>query len=107
MFVGGNVNEFEVEKEDRGDPAVDGGVQLDVGVAEHTFDITGVHFDCEIADADEVEAQRSKRTKKAVEFDLGLGIPGLAFTPRDGTETRRAAAPVWTILREEPPYTAN
>ena len=33
---------------------IDGGIRLDVGVAEHTLDITGINFYDEIADADEV-----------------------------------------------------
>ena len=33
---------------------IDGSIQLDVRVAEHTFDIAGIDFYDEIADADEV-----------------------------------------------------
>ena len=56
------------------DPAIDGGIWLDVGVAEHTFDITGVDFYDEIADADEVKVRSAERMKESIEFDFCLGI---------------------------------
>jgi hypothetical protein len=59
VFVGRDVCQFEVEKENDRDLAVDGGVRLDVGVAEHTFNIACVHFNNEIADANEVEAHHA------------------------------------------------
>jgi hypothetical protein len=34
---------------------VDGSIQLDVGIADHTFYVTGIHFDYEIASADKME----------------------------------------------------
>jgi hypothetical protein len=66
VLISGNMNQFEVEKEDCGNPAIDGCVQLDVGVAEHTFDIAGIHFDCEIAYADKVEVHCPKHMEKTV-----------------------------------------
>ena len=45
MLVCWNVNELEVEEEDSCDPVVYGSVWLYVWVAEHAFDILGIHLD--------------------------------------------------------------
>jgi len=45
---------------------VDGGIQLDVGVTEHTFDVAGVNFDDEVADTDEVEAHGAECAEESV-----------------------------------------
>jgi H2-forming N5,N10-methylenetetrahydromethanopterin dehydrogenase-like enzyme len=79
VLVCGYVDEFEVEEEDGGDPPVDGSVRLHVRVTEHTFDITGVDFDDEIADADKVEAHGLERTEETIEFEFCLRVTRLAF----------------------------
>lgn len=60
MFVGRNVNEFEVEEEDGSNSVVDGGVGLDIGVVEHALDKFCIHFDHQVADAKEVETEGAK-----------------------------------------------
>jgi hypothetical protein len=59
VFVGGDVHQFEIEEEDGGNPAVDGSVGLDVGIAEHTFNVTCIHFNYEIVDANKVEVHHT------------------------------------------------
>ena len=66
------MDEFEIEEEDGSDPPIDHGIRLDVGVAKHTFDVTCIYFDDEIADSDEVEAGGTERAEETVKFDLGL-----------------------------------
>ena len=68
MLVGRYVLELEVEEEDGGDPPVDGGIGLDVRVAEHTFDVAGIDFDDKFADADKVETGSTEGAEEAVEF---------------------------------------
>ena len=68
MLVGGDVLEFEVKKEDCRDPPVDGSTWLDVGVAEHTFNVACVYSDNEVADADEVKARGTERAEKAIKL---------------------------------------
>jgi hypothetical protein len=55
VLVGRDMHQLEVEKEDGGDPVVDGSIGLDVRIAKHTFNVACIHFDDEIADADEVK----------------------------------------------------
>ena len=66
------MDEFEIEEEDGGDPPIDHGIWLDVRVAKHTFDVTCIYFDDEIADSDEVEAGGTECAEETVKFDLGL-----------------------------------
>ena len=101
------MNELEVEEEDHGNPAIDGSIWLDVGVAEHTFDIACVNFHNKIADANEVKACGVECTKKPIELELHLRIMRLALGPQDGTKTQRAAAAIGAVLHENPPNTAN
>ena len=54
MFLGRDVDKFEVKEEDHGDPAIDGGVGLDVGVIEHSANENCIHFDYKVVDANEV-----------------------------------------------------
>jgi len=49
------VDKFEIKEEDGGDPSVDGGIWLYIWVAEHTSDVTCIHFNYEVANADDVE----------------------------------------------------
>jgi len=49
------VDKFEIEEEDSGDPSVDGGIWLYIWVAKHTSDVACIHFNYEVADADNVE----------------------------------------------------
>jgi hypothetical protein len=108
VLVSGYVDEFEVKKEDGGDPSVDRGVRLDVGLAKHTFDVTCIHFDNEIADSDEMKAGGTERAEEpAVEFELRLGVTRLAFVPREGTEARWPATSIGTNLSEDPTYTTH
>jgi hypothetical protein len=73
--------ELEVKEEDGGDPAIDCSIQLDIGVAEHTFDIAGVNLHNKLADADEVEAGSAEGAEESVELQLSLGVAGLTLVP--------------------------
>jgi hypothetical protein len=66
--------EFEVEKEDGGDPAIDCGIRLDIGVAEHTFDIAGIDFNNKLVDTNKVEVGSTEGVEETVELQLSLGI---------------------------------
>jgi hypothetical protein len=68
------VLEFEVEKEDGGNPAIDCGIWLDIGVAEHTFDIAGINFNDKLTDTDKVEAGGMEGAEETIELQLSLGI---------------------------------
>ena len=54
MIVCGDMDEFELKKEDGGDPAIDRGIQLHIQVAEHTFNVAHIHFNNEVSDTDKV-----------------------------------------------------
>jgi len=81
---------------------IDCGVRLDVGVAEHTFNVAGIDFNDKVADADKVEARGTERVEETVQFEFRLRVVRLALVPQDGAETRRAAAAVGTVLHENP-----
>ena len=55
MLVCGDVDKFKIEEEDGSDPSVDGGIWLYIWVAKHTSDVTCIHFNYEVTDADDVE----------------------------------------------------
>ena len=74
------MNELEVEEEDHGSPAIDGGIQLNIRVAEHIFDIACVDFHNEIADTDEVKVYSTECMKKPIELELCLRIIRLALS---------------------------
>jgi hypothetical protein len=73
--------EFEVEEEDGSNPLVDGSVGLDVGVAEHTFDIAGIDFNDKLMDADKIEMGGMEGIKETIELKFSLGIMGLTLIP--------------------------
>ena len=81
MFVGRHMDELEVEEEDCSNPAIDGSIWLDVGVAEHTFDIACINFHNKIADTDKVKACGTECMKKPIELELCLRITRLALIP--------------------------
>jgi hypothetical protein len=91
VFVSGYVDEFEVEEENRGDPAIDRRVGLNVGVMQHAFDELGVHLDHQMADPNEVNAEGAESPEETVEFEFGLRVTSLALIPRYRAETGRAA----------------
>ena len=43
-----NMNELEVEHKDSHDPAVHASGRLDIGVLQHTFDVSGIDFNDQI-----------------------------------------------------------
>ena len=45
--------------------------------------------------------------EQTIEFQLCLGVAGLAFIPGDGTEAHRAALTVGAVLREDPSDAAH
>jgi hypothetical protein len=81
VLVSWYVDEFEVEEQDGGNPAVDGSIRLHVWVAEHTFDITGIDFDNEIVDADKVKVHGPEHVEETIEFELCLRVMQLVFIP--------------------------
>ena len=104
VLVGGYVFELKVEKKDCRNPPVDGGIRLDIWVAEHTFNVACVHLNDEVADADEVKARCTEHAEEAIQLKFCLRVAGLAHVPRNGAEMRWAAATVRAILRENPTY---
>jgi hypothetical protein len=59
----GHVDKFEVEQEDSSDPAVDGCVWLDVGVAEHTADVLRVHFYDQVSNSNDMCIRRARSVR--------------------------------------------
>ena len=51
------MNKLEVEQLNGGDPAIDGCVQLDVGVVEHPMYILSVHFYHQISSSDDMHLE--------------------------------------------------
>jgi hypothetical protein len=45
VLICGDVNEFEIEEKDRGDPAIERRIWLYVRVTYHALDELGVHLD--------------------------------------------------------------
>ena len=100
VFVGKDVNEFEVKLEGGSDPVTDSSIWLGVRIVKHTFSVACVHLHYEVADADEMEMQHPKCVKEAVDFEFGLGVAGLMFTLGDGAKARGAAVAIETVLRK-------
>ena len=40
------MNEFKSEKENPSYPPIDSGIELQVGVVDHAFDVAGIDLDC-------------------------------------------------------------
>jgi hypothetical protein len=66
------VDKFEVKKEYGSDPSVDRSIWLYVRIAEHTFDVTCIHFNDKIADSDEMNVGGMEHTEEPVKFELCL-----------------------------------
>lgn len=60
---------------------IDGGIGLDIRIAEHTTDVTCVDFNDEVADANEMKALRMEHVEEAIKFELGLRVSRLALVP--------------------------
>src|SRR5271170_1822485 len=106
MLFSGNVNELEVKEKNSGDPAVDDGVGLDVGVVEHAAYKDRVHFDDEVGDADDVKPEGAKSSEKTVELDLWLRVVRFALVPRYRAKAGRASSSISTLLRQDPANSA-
>jgi hypothetical protein len=72
MVGTGDVDESEVESEDRHDPTIDAGAWGNVGIREHVFDIAGVDFHDEVSYANEIESECTECTIEAVKLEFGL-----------------------------------
>jgi hypothetical protein len=68
VLVSQNMLEFEVEKENGSNPVIDCSIWLDIGVAEHTFDIAGINFNDKLADTDKVEAGGMEGAEETIEL---------------------------------------
>jgi hypothetical protein len=68
VLLGWHMNKFEVKEADGGDPLVDGGIGLTVGVVEHALNKWRVHLDYEVVDADKVEAEGMECVEQAIKF---------------------------------------
>ena len=66
MFLGGDMDEFEVEEEYGGDPPVYGSIGLHVGVPEHASYVAHVYLDYKVAGADQVEVLCAEHMEEAV-----------------------------------------
>jgi hypothetical protein len=72
VLFGRYMDELEVEKEYGSDPSVDRSIRLYVGVAEHTFDVTSIHFDDEVVDSDEMKVGGTEHAEELIKLELGL-----------------------------------
>jgi len=86
---------------------IDGGVQLDVRIAKHAFDITCVDFNDKVADTDNVEVHHTEGAEEAIEFKLGLRVVGLTFVPGDRAKAQGVVAPIGAVLRKYPAYAVD
>src|SRR6266702_2400644 len=97
------MHQFEVEKPDCSNPAVHRCIRLHVGIVHHAAYKLGIHFYNTVSDANHMNTQHTKGSKKAIKFNLGLGVLAFAFVPGDGPKTRRPSLAIFTLLRENPP----
>ncbi len=100
------MHQLEVKEEYCGDPVIHSGVQLDVGVTEHTFHILSVHLYNKVSDANDVDTESTEGPKEPVELNLRLRVATLALVPGYRPETRRPALAVFALLRKNPAYSA-
>ena len=96
------MDEFEVEEVDCGDPVVDGGIQLDVGIFEHATNKLGIHLNNEMRYANNVEVESAKGTEQPIKLELGLRVSTLMLIPGEGPETCGPLLPIQAFLREDP-----
>ena len=67
-----DMDEFKLERKDGEDPSIDRSGGGDVGIREHTFDVTSVDFNDKILNAEEIESSCTKRAVESVNFEFGL-----------------------------------
>lgn len=82
----GGMDELEVEEEDTGDPLVDSCVRLDVRVVQHTADVLGINFYCQLLDTNDVEAHCAEPVEESVEFKFRLRVVGFALIKENGAK---------------------
>jgi hypothetical protein len=68
-----DVNEDEMECEDRNNPTVDTGARGDVGVSEHTLYVAGIHFNDEVPHANQIQTKGADSAEKTIDFEFWLG----------------------------------
>jgi len=61
-----DMNELEVEHANSDDPPIHTSVRSEVGVIEHAFDRTTIHFDYQVAHADDMHLERSESTEESI-----------------------------------------
>jgi hypothetical protein len=67
-----DMNQLEVEEEDRGNPAVYGCIWLHVGVTEHTFNVLCIHLYNQISDSHNMNMKGMEGAKEPIELNLWL-----------------------------------
>ena len=66
------MHELKVKERDSGNPTIDSSARFYVWVLEHTSNITSIHFDDKIPDANEIYLEGSKTSKQPIELELWL-----------------------------------
>jgi hypothetical protein len=56
MLLSGHMHQLEREQQDPSDPSVDGSIGLEIRVVDHTLDVLGIEFHCEVSDPKRVDA---------------------------------------------------
>ena len=68
VLFGQYMDKLEVKQQACGNPSVDGGIGLNVRVAEHTFDVACIDFYDEVGGANEVEAGGAEGAEETIKF---------------------------------------
>ena len=63
MSIGSDVADLEVKEQNTGNPPVNGRVQLQVRVVDHTLDVLGVHFNYKVSNSEDENLDRLERPK--------------------------------------------
>ena len=74
MVRSGDVDEFEMKRENGNDPSIDTCAGGDVRIREHSFDVSCVDFNDKVPYADEVNTKQAEGAVESVYFELGLGV---------------------------------
>ena len=72
MLLGWDVDRFEVEEKDRGNPSVNGVVRVKGRGVNHVFDELRVHLDHKLLHADSEDLSVLKGAKETIKLELSL-----------------------------------
>ena len=100
MLLSRDVDRFEIEEEDGGNPSVDGIVRVEGRGIDHVLHKLRVHLDYQLLYTNGEDLRMLQGAEEAVELQLRLRVSGFAIVEGDGAKSTGISFPILPDLEE-------